>query len=37
MQREEMEGENLRDGCMEVALEQWTERRGNAEAREPCQ
>lgn len=26
MQREEMAGENLRDGILEVALEQWTER-----------
>lgn len=26
MQREEMEGENLREGTVEVAFEQWTER-----------
>lgn len=26
MQREKMAGENLRDGLMEVAFEQWTER-----------
>ena len=26
MQREEMEGANLREGIVEVAFEQWTER-----------
>lgn len=26
MQREEMAGENLREGTVEVAFEQWTER-----------
>ncbi len=29
MQREEMGGANLRDGVMEVAFEQWTERSGS--------
>lgn len=27
MQREKMDGANLREGIMEVALEQWTEQR----------
>ena len=26
MQREKMDGENLREGIIEVAFEQWTER-----------
>ena len=35
MQREEMEGENLREGTVEVAFEQWTERQAAGSGAEP--